>query len=626
MKTIPKLEILLIQIERIIEKAEKLAKQYDENIKSVHKDYRESALNLIHYLAFRSFDNSSLQQDLWYMGLPGLANIEGHVMCSLTTIRTIIEHLLNMEEILPQKKCISIKKSEKLLQKNTKYLFGNKPTNRITRIQVTLPPEAAESHRFIKKLMQKGMNSVRINCAHGDEQEWARMIENVDKASKSVKRECKIMMDLGGPKLRTGPMQPGPQIIHIKPQRDSSGRLIKPARVWIAPTDVPPPSNIADAIIPVSESFIEKIKKGNNLWFTDSRGKKRQIYIESKLGKGRWGLCSGSAYIETGMELFLDKVSKEGKEKHYVGELLPVEQFITLHIGDKLLLHAAPIPGAPAEYDSNGTLITPAHISCTLPEIFQYVKIGERVSLNDGKIEGIIEKVDSNEILLSIIHASASGSKLRADKGINFPETNAPINGLTEKDKHDLPFIAANADAVNLSFVNCASDVQQLQNELEKYDDKLGVILKIETRNGFKNLPEILLQAMQTYPVGIMVARGDLAIETGWENFATIQEEIMRIGEAAHVPVIWATQVLESLMKKGIPTRSEITDAALAQRTECVMLNKGPYIEKTLKTLNAILVQMQSQQKKRKTMLPKLKGGDGLDLLYAESDNLSDEI
>jgi pyruvate kinase len=623
MKTIPKLEILLIQIERIIEKAEKLAKQYDKSIKSVHKDYRESALNLIHYLAFRSFDNTNLQQDLWYTGLPGLANIEGHVMCNLTTIRTIIKHLLNIEEFIPQKKYISIKKSEKLLQKNTKYLFGNKPTNRITRIQVTLPPEAAKSHKFIKKLVQKGMNIARINCAHGNEKEWGQMIENVEKVSKSLKRECKIMMDLGGPKLRTGALQPGPQVIRIKPHRDSSGKLIKPARVWIAPTGVPPPSNFADAIIPVSESFIEKIKKGNNLWFTDSRGKKREIYIESKLGKGRWGLCSGSAYIETGMELVLDKVSKDGKEKHYVGELLPVEQSITLHIGDKLILHSAPTPGAPAEYDSNGMLITPAHISCTLPEIFQYVKIGERVSLNDGKIEGIIEKVYPNEILLSISHASASGSKLRADKGINLPETILAINGLTEKDKQDLPFIAVNADAVNLSFVNCANDVKQLQNELKKYDEKLGIVLKIETRDGFKNLPEIMLQAMQTYPVGIMVARGDLAIETGWETFATIQEEIIRIGEAAHVPVIWATQVLESLMKKGIPTRSEITDAALAQRTECVMLNKGPYIEKTLKTLNAILVQMQSQQKKRQTMLPKLKGGDGLDLLYAEWDNLS---
>jgi len=623
MKSTQKLEIILIQIEEIIENAEKLAKQYDESIKLVHEEYRESSVNLIHYLAFRSFDNSSLQQELRYMGLPDLANIEGHVMKSLTTIRTIINRLLNVEEILPSQNYISIKKSEKLLRKNTKRLFGNKPTNRVTRIKVTLPSEAAESHLYIKKLMQKGMNSARINCAHGDEQEWGRMVENVEEASRLVNRKCKIMMDLAGPKIRTGPMQPGPQFIHIKPQRDSSGKLIKPARIWIAPADVPPPTNDADAIIPVSESFIEKIKKGDNLRFTDSRGEKSSIYIDSKRGKGRWGFISRTAYITTGMELEVDKINKKGEEKHHVGELLPVEQSITLRMGDKLLLHKALLPGAPAEYDSNGNLIAPAHISCTLPEVFQYVQTGERVSFNDGKIEGEVEKADSNELLLSISYAADSGSRLKADKGINFPETNMKISGLTEKDKHDLPFVARNADAVSLSFVNSANDVKELQNELKKYDEKPGIILKIETRSGFKNLPEILLQAMQTYPVGIMVARGDLAIETGWENFAIIQEEIMRIGEAAHVPVIWATQVLESLMKKGIPTRSEITDAALAQRTECVMLNKGPYIEKTLKTLNAILVQMQHQQNKRQIILPRLRRSEGLDLFYFDSVNLS---
>jgi pyruvate kinase len=116
-----------------------------------------------------------------------------------------------------------------------------------------------------------------------------------------------------------------------------------------------------------------------------------------------------------------------------------------------------------------------------------------------------------------------------------------------------------------------------------------------------------------------------LAIETGWENFATIQEEIMRLGEAAHIPVIWATQVLESLAKKGVPTRSEITDAALSQRAECVMLNKGPYIEKALKTLNEILVKMQNHQKKRQTMLLRLKHSDGLRLLYAEPEELTEE-
>jgi len=111
---------------------------------------------------------------------------------------------------------------------------------------------------------------------------------------------------------------------------------------------------------------------------------------------------------------------------------------------------------------------------------------------------------------------------------------------------------------------------------------------------------------MQNYPIGVMIARGDLAIETGWKNFASIQEEILRICEAAHIPDVWATQVLESLAKKGVPTRSEITDAAMSQRAECVMLNKGVYINKAVKMLDKILRRMQHFQKKKETILPKL--------------------
>ena len=112
---------------------------------------------------------------------------------------------------------------------------------------------------------------------------------------------------------------------------------------------------------------------------------------------------------------------------------------------------------------------------------------------------------------------------------------------------------------------------------------------------------------MENYPIGVMIARGDLAIETGWKNFAVIQEEILRICEAAHLPDIWATQVLENLAKKGIPTRAEVTDAAMSQRVECVMLNKGYYIQKAVKMLDKILCEMEHIQRKKKNLLPKLR-------------------
>jgi pyruvate kinase len=104
-----------------------------------------------------------------------------------------------------------------------------------------------------------------------------------------------------------------------------------------------------------------------------------------------------------------------------------------------------------------------------------------------------------------------------------------------------------------------------------------------------------------------MIARGDLAVECGYERLAEVQEEILWAAEAAHMPVVWATQVLETLAKTGRPSRAEITDAAMGERAECVMLNKGPYILDAMRTLDDILSRMQSHQAKKRSLLRALK-------------------
>lgn len=111
---------------------------------------------------------------------------------------------------------------------------------------------------------------------------------------------------------------------------------------------------------------------------------------------------------------------------------------------------------------------------------------------------------------------------------------------------------------------------------------------------------------MQHPYIAVMIARGDLGVEVGFERMSEVQEEILWLCEAAHVPVIWATQVLESLAKGGLPSRAEVTDAAMGIRAECVMLNKGPYINQTLKFLCGILTRMQTHQEKRMATLRKL--------------------
>src|SRR5262249_58948937 len=148
----------------------------------------------------------------------------------------------------------------------------------------------------------------------------------------------------------------------------------------------------------------------------------------------------------------------------------------------------------------------------------------------------------------------------------------------------------------------------QLQRHLARLGKpRLGIVLKIETRRAFENLPTLLWAAMRSEAVGVMIARGDLAVECGYERLAEVQEEILWLCEAAHLPVIWATQVLESLAKKGIPSRAEVTDAAMGERAECVMLNKGPHILDAVAALDSILRRMEEHQSKKTAQLRALR-------------------
>ncbi|MBI1282133.1 MAG: hypothetical protein GC179_28660 [Anaerolineaceae bacterium] len=239
---------------------------------------------------------------------------------------------------------------------------------------------------------------------------------------------------------------------------------------------------------------------------------------------------------------------------------------------------------------------------CSLPQLFKQVHVGARVWIDDGKLGCVIESRTSEELVLRVTQASSKGEKLKPEKGINFPDTELRLPALTDQDIKDLDFIALNADIINFSFVQDASDVKRLQKALaERLDDphKIAIVAKIETQRAVRNLPEIMVQAAGQNPFGVMIARGDLAVEIGYERLAEMQEEILWLCEAARVPVIWATQVLENLVKKGRPSRAEMTDAAMSERSECVMLNKGPYIREAVTILDDVLRRMAAHQSKK---------------------------
>jgi pyruvate kinase len=478
---------------------------------------------------------------------------------------------------------------------------------------VTVPTEAAHNADLVHDLVAGGMDVMRINCAHDDAGAWARMISNLERARSKVGRDCRVLMDIAGPKLRTGPMAPGPRVLKWRPKRNASGQVTAPAQIWLHPLDRGdgrPPA--ADAALPVPEQWLSHLRAGDRIDFTDLRGKARRLRITRRQEGGCWAEAVQTAYV--GPETALRHRGAKGQEEArvaaevLVGDLPPLSQPILLKEGDTLLLTRALTPGRQAVPDEAGQIAEPARIGCTLPEVFTQVKAGERIWFDDGKLGGIVETVGDDGMEVKITHAGERGARLGADKGINLPETKLVLPPLTPKDLEDLSFISAHADLLGLSFVRRAEDVREVESRLVKMAERdMGLILKIETRHGFEQLPQLLLAAFASRPVGIMIARGDLAVECGYERLAEVQEEILWVCEAAHVPVIWATQVLENLTKTGMPSRAEISDAAMAGRAECVMLNKGPHIVEAVRALDDILVRMQAHQRKKTPRLRSLR-------------------
>ncbi|UII28282.1 pyruvate kinase [Fulvivirga maritima] len=569
-------------------------------INEVDPTHHKSAVNLLHYLRLRSFDIRKLQRRLGNLGMSRLARSEAHVEASLKTTLFFLKKLLDEPAELPSHFNLSIKQSEKRLKQNTKALLGKRPNNRRLRIMVTIPSAAINNYDMVEELVANGMNCARINCAHDDAEGWKQMINHVQTASVKLNKQVMITMDVGGPKIRTGEIETHDGVKHFKPNRNELGHVVEPTVIKLVSDES---LELSSHALPVNYDWLKSLKQGDVIRFKDKRDKAREAVVMEVNPESVVIHSDDSAYVETGTIL------KSDTDESAVGNLTPVEKVIYLKRGDQLKVYKTPIKGSPASYDETGNVTAPAQISCSLPEALEAAKKGDPIFFDDGEISGKIQSVEDDYVLVNITKVKSGGSKLKSDKGINLPDSNVQISGLTPKDKEDLQFIAQNADVVNFSFVQSPQDVMDMVQEMDKLGVKetLGVILKIETQKGYDNLSKILLEAMKLKKVGVMIARGDLAIETGWEKIGSIQKEMLAICNAAHVPVVWATQVLENLAKKGLPSRSEITDVVNSTKAECVMLNKGPHIIEAIKLLNSIIVSIEMFQDKNAPVLPKLK-------------------
>lgn len=249
-------------------------------------------------------------------------------------------------------------------------------------------------------------------------------------------------------------------------------------------------------------------------------------------------------------------------------------------------------------------------VGCRAPGVIAALVPGAQVWFDDGKLGAVVESCAPWGAVLRITAARDKGVRLKREKGLNFPDTDVTLPALTDKDLADLDFVAQHADIVGLSFVQSADDVRWLQRELAARRGPAPpqpLVLKIETRKAVEALPRLIVSAAGQQPLAVMIARGDLALHLGFKRLSEIQEEILWLCEAAHVPAIWATQVLEQLIRKGLPTRAETTDAAMGQRAECVMLNKGPHLVEGVRFLDDVLRRMDRHQRKKTARLAPLR-------------------
>ena len=245
----------------------------------------------------------------------------------------------------------------------------------------------------------------------------------------------------------------------------------------------------------------------------------------------------------------------------------------------------------------------PNAFTISFPRIVEQLQIGSEVSIDDGKAAARVIEKSPGSALIEVYAAREKGVRLKLDKGVNFPSTEIELTPLTPKDFRDLDFVAANADLVGFSFVQRVEDVELLQDHLTARRPRKAppqaIVLKIETPLAVRNLPRLILRSLAHNPTAVMIARGDLAVEIGFARLSEMQEEILWLCEAAHTPVVWATQVLDQFVRDGIASRSEMTDAAMAQGAECVMLNKGPHLVEGVTFLRDVLTRMDRHHTKK---------------------------
>jgi len=253
---------------------------FESRIARVHPTYLKSARNLAHYIGLRHHDIRPLQEKLAQLGLSSLGRAEAHVMATLDAVLTAVHGLAGRTwQHLPR--ALDFVEGNRLLREHTETLLGPSPANRAVRIMVTMPSEAASDYHLVRELVARGMDCMRINCSYDGRSAWVAMAEHLKRAKRELGKNCRLSMDLAGPKLRVGPMEAGPEVIKVRPERDVTGTVLKPARIWLVPQAHTGAivGGAESTPIPVAAGDLASLRTGDQIEFTDARGSSRRMVL-----------------------------------------------------------------------------------------------------------------------------------------------------------------------------------------------------------------------------------------------------------------------------------------------------------------------------------------------------------
>jgi len=579
------------RVQSVIIAIHREATAYRLQIEAALPGQRHSALNLAHYIGLRKQSIRQLQLDLAGLGLSSLGRSEGHVRDTLLRL----QGWLNMPNSGNQGRAetdeLDTNTAEAILHENTRALFGPHPEDRHVYVMVTAPEANEVTREWADKVIRAGANILRINAAHESPEAWGRIVEVVRARAAALGKCVKVFVDLPGPKLRAEIRRTQAAVLHFPRRKNHQGKTIGPTSVRFVPRF------LEQQQVPIPGEWFGQLRADDRLRIRDAGMRERELVIRQASTEGARAECDRSLFITPGLAI-------EWRRGHRllgrgrIGTIPREPCDVLLNCDDRFIINET---GQAKRAGRMPVLL------CPEPGVLKQVKRGERVVLDDGRIVAVVESTGAEGKVCRVTTTSKSPARLRSGKGLAFPDSHVSLSALGSPDESALKFALAYADGVDVSFINSRRDVDRIVKRLRwEANPGFGLVLKLETQGAIRNLPDILFAALRFRPMGLMIARGDLAVEASFERLAQLQEDILGFGEACHLPVIWATQVLDSLAHSGVPTRAEVTDAAMSMRAECVMLNKGPFVAEATRMLVRIICDMEPRQYKKRALFPKL--------------------